>query len=122
MRTKKETSVPMTCPACSRPVRFLDIKAGRCPVCSTRICVPKAYYRPIQVLSVVITIAFIVETFSTFFTSPASFPLVMLWFVMILVVFFCTVLLGTFVWYLMFPPPIERLYANDKITVLRLDE
>ena len=112
----------MTCPACLRAVRFLDIRAGRCPVCSTRICVPKAYFRPIQVLSVVITILFVAETFSIFFKSPASFTLVMLWLALILVVCICSLFLGAFASYRMFPPPIERLYANDEITVLRLDE
>ncbi len=122
MSTAKTRVILMTCPECTRAVRRLDIRAGRCPACSTKICIPKAYYRPIQILGVVVTIVFIVRTFSIFFTSPASFPLVMLWFVLILVVLYCSLWLGLFVSCRMFPPTLKRLHANDAITVLRLDE
>lgn len=112
----------MTCPACSRAVRVVDVRVGRCPACGTRICILKAYYRPIQVSGVVITIAFIVGTFSTFFTSPASFPLVMLWLVLILIVLCGSLWLGAFISYRIFPPSLTGLHANDEITVLCLDE
>jgi hypothetical protein len=122
MRPDKLRLTPMTCPECLRAVGFHDLRVGRCSACGTRICVPRSYYRPIQISSVVVTILLIVVTFSTFFTSPASFPLVMLWFLLMLVFFCCSLGIGAFVFYRIFPPYLDRLYSNDRVTVLRLDE
>jgi hypothetical protein len=122
MGTVTPRKTPITCPACSRAVRSRDIKAGRCPACNTKICIPKTYYRSSKLLSLIVTILFIVETFSTFFTSPASFPLVMLWLLMIFAVNIASILLINFVSYRMFPPVVKSLHANDDIAVLRLDE
>ena len=122
MSNKKRKTTPMTCPECSRAVCFLDVKAGRCPMCSTRICIPYAYFRSVKVLGVVITIVFVVETFSTFLTSPASVPLFTLWLVLILMVCWGSAFLLGLVSLKMFPPCVERVHANDKITVLHLDE
>ena len=120
--TESPKRASMACPACSRALGFVDLRRGRCWWCETRICIPKAYYRSISVTATVVTIVFIVMTFSTFFTSPASFPLVMLWLLLIYVVFFCSLWLGVFVSFRVFPPVVERLYANDVITRLRLDD
>ena len=113
---------PLTCPSCSRSIGFLDLRQGRCRWCDTKICIPKAYYRPIQLSAVIITLIFVVGTFSTFFTSPASFSLVMLWFVLIFVVHICAMWLLAFVYFRISPPVVERVYAYDNITRLRLDD
>jgi len=122
METEPPKQPAMKCPACSRSLTFVDLRRGRCPWCDTRICIPKTYYRPVQVSAVVITLAFIATTFSTFFTSPASFPLVMLWFLLIFLVCICGLWIGAFVSFRVSPPVIERVYANDEMTRLRLDD
>jgi hypothetical protein len=115
-------STPMTCPACMRAVRPRDIKAGRCSACNARICIPRTYYRRPRILSLIVTVFFIVETFSTFFTSPASFPLVMFWFVLIFVVNVASLFLFVFVSFRLFPPEVKGAHANDDIAVLRLGD
>lgn len=122
MRTETPSKLPMTCPVCSSAVRFFDLKSGRCQACSTKICLPKRYYRVHGLLALIVTIVFVVETFSTVLTSPASFSRVMLWLLMICVINLSSFLLFLIVSFRMFPPVVERLYANDEIIVLRLDE
>jgi hypothetical protein len=73
-------------------------------------------------MAFVITILFIVETFSTFFTSPASFLLVMLWLFLIDVVLVCSAGLLSFFTSRLFPPVIGSVYENDAITRLRLGD
>ena len=111
----------MTCPDCRRSVRFLDVKLRRCPSCEAKICVPKRYFRPAMLLGVAVTIVTIVKTFSTFFTSPPSFPLVMLWLVILVLVQFGATLLSM-VSIFISPPTVETPHANDDITVLRLHD
>lgn len=113
---------PLTCPACSKAVWRTDIKAGRCHTCNVDICVPKKYYRLPNFISVAVTIVFIVATFSTFFTSPANFALVMFWLLLILAVRSGSIFFTALFLHLFYPPVIERLYANDVIITLRLSD
>ena len=114
--------VPMTCPQCRRAIRFLDVKKGRCPSCEIKLCVPKTYFRPAHVLAIVVTVVILVRTFSTFVKSPASFPLVMLWLLMLVSVRASLTLLFSVVSMFISPPTMEPPHANDDITVLRLHD
>jgi hypothetical protein len=46
----------------------------------------------------------------------------MLWLLMIFVISLTSFFVIGFLSLIMFPPAVDRLYANDDITVLRLDE
>ena len=57
--------------------------------------------------------------------SPATFTnftLFMLWFVMLFAVLVATMFLSGLASLFLFPPVVERVYANDKFTVLRLGD
>jgi hypothetical protein len=36
----------MSCPECKQQILFNDVKPRNCPHCDTKICIPKAYFRP----------------------------------------------------------------------------
>lgn len=109
----------MRCPGCSRSLGIADVSRGRCWWCETKICIPKTYFGPAVVSAIFITIGFIVTTFSTFIKS---FPLTMLWALLLFLVLNCSFWIGVLVSLLVSPPIIERIYANDEITRLRLDD
>jgi predicted membrane protein len=64
----------------------------------------------------------VVKTFSHFVKSPANFGLVMLWLVLVFLCFYVSFRVLIIVWLLVFPPQIEKIYANDSITKLRLSD
>jgi hypothetical protein len=63
-----------------------------------------------------------IETFPRFFTSPASFPLVLLWFGLLLAVASVTSFFFAILAHRLSPSTIQKLYANDDLTRLRLDD
>ena len=54
--------------------------------------------------------------------TPTNFLLFMLWFVVMFAVFLGVIFLSDLVLIFLFPPVVERTYANDTFTTLRLDD
>src|SRR5580700_10464430 len=96
-----------TCPQCKGIVEFSDVRLGRCPHCSARICVPRRYYRPASIATCIFTILVIAKTGGSVWTSPAVFSYVMLWMVLMFVVFIGALVVFSRIWMLMFSPPLD---------------
>jgi len=73
----------MTCPECHRTVLFADARARSVYILRNEDLHPRSYFRRATIPSVVSTILFVVKTFPCFVKSPASFPLFMLWLVLV---------------------------------------
>lgn len=114
--------IPMTCPECQRQVLPVDIRLGRCPFCETKICIPRTYFRPAAMLSLIVATLVLAETFPVFVISPASFPFFMLWLLIVFVAFVVTLFLLTKALLFVSPPVVERPHTNGSFTVLRLHD
>jgi hypothetical protein len=116
----------LLCPECHRQLLFTNVKQGSCPYCNTKICIPKGFSRPAGLIGAIAVIVFLIETYRTMLAPPpdtfTNFAVFMLWFVIMFVVFLATTFLSSYVLILLFPPVVERAYANDTFTSLRLDE
>src|SRR5258708_10885693 len=77
----------VSCPSRHRTIRFIDVlKGGQCSGCKTKLRLPKAHFRVPRIAGMLLGIVFVVKTYSLVFTSPASFPLVMGWLAVVVVV------------------------------------
>jgi len=103
-------------------VLFADARRGACIYCEAKICIPRSYFRRATIPSVVFTILFVVKTFPMFVKSSASFPLFMLWLVLVFGVLNVAILLLTLLALRLAPPTVERIHSNDTFTKLRLGD
>jgi uncharacterized protein (DUF779 family) len=110
---------PMCCPECQRRVGIGVVGRGKCSYCETKLCIPKTYYRRAMTINIVAIVLFVIKTFPIFITSPGKF---ILWDVMLFIVFVTAGFLLSLTWLLVSPPVLERAYANDTFTTLRLND
>src|SRR5438876_566381 len=101
------------CPRCQSVVRFLDVlKRGQCSSCKTRLCLPKAHFLIPRICGLLLGVVFVVETYSRVLTSPASFPLVMAWILVVAIVAITAQLLFMLLWFVLRPPRVDFVHAN----------
>lgn len=110
------------CPECNDVVEFRDVRRERCRHCGTKICIPKAYFRPASIGACLFTLITIVSTGGYVWVSPPVFSYLMLWLVAMLATFLVALFACVWVWWRISPPPVERIHANDTVTRLRLDD
>ena len=67
-------------------------------------------------------IGFLAESYGRVLVSPFSGVTFLLWLVALLAVVFVVMCLADLVLIILFPPEVERVYANDTYTTLRLDD
>lgn len=115
----------LSCPECHRELRYSYVKQGTCPYCKTKICIPKSYSRPGAAVGIVAAVFFLIETYRIMLApspdTPTNFLLFMLWFAVMFAVFLGATFLSDLALIFLFPPVVERAYANDTFTSLRLD-
>jgi hypothetical protein len=110
------------CPECTRQLPYLVVKGGTCPHCKTKICIPKSWSRPGAVVGAIAGIWFLAESYHRVLAPPASFVVFLLWLVALIAVAVVVTFLSDLVLIFFFPPAVERVYANDTFTSLRLDD
>jgi hypothetical protein len=110
------------CPECARQLRYSVVKEGTCPHCKTKICIPKSWSRPGAAVGAIAGVWFFAESYGRVLAPPANFIVVLLWFVALFAVFVAVTFLSDLLLIFFFPPAVERVYANDAFTTLRLDD
>jgi|GEM_PF-1337677 hypothetical protein len=112
----------MLCPECHGLLSFKNAVLEMCPRCKTKICIPKTYWRRATLQACAVTLLYLVKTFTLFFKSPASFPLVMLWLALAFPILIGSMLLFGLLSIRLSPPLVQRIHANDTFTRLRLGD
>jgi uncharacterized paraquat-inducible protein A len=110
------------CPECNRQLRYSVVKAGTCPHCKTKICIPKSWSRPGAVAGAIAAIWFVDVSYGRVWAPPVNGVVSLLWMVAVFAVFMAVTFLSGLVLIFFFPPVVERIYANDTYTTLRLDD
>jgi hypothetical protein len=65
---------------------------------------------------------FFIESYNRVLAPPANFGVALLWIVALFAVAMVIIFLSDLVLIFFFPPVVERVYANDMFTTLRLDD